>query len=86
MQITCYNHDMANLQVRNMPDALHERLRHYARENNCTMSAAVLAAVEQELARSEWKRRLAERPATYMAVEASTLLAEERSLRDAETE
>ena len=36
-----------------MPDALHERLRRYARENNCTMSAAVLAAVEQELARSE---------------------------------
>ena len=53
---------MTNLQVRNMPDDLHERLRRHARESNCTMSAAVLTAVERELARWEWRKRLAQRP------------------------
>ena len=46
-------HHMANLQVRNISDGLHDRLRHHARENNCTISAAVLTAVEREVARWE---------------------------------
>ena len=76
---------MANLQVRNIPDALHERLRRHARENNCTMSATVLTAVERELATWEWRKHLAQRPKTDLDIEAATLLAEERSLRDVET-
>ena len=76
---------MPNLQVRNIPDALHERLRRHARENNCTISAVVLTAVERELARREWQDHLAQRPKTELGVEVATLLAEERSLRDAET-
>lgn len=67
-----------------MPDDLHERLRRHARENHCTMSAAVLTAVERELARSEWQKHLAQRPKTYLGVDAATLLAEERALREAE--
>ena len=77
---------MANLQVRNISDDLHDRLRRHARENNCTISAAVLTAVEQELARWEWRKRLAQRPETDLGVEASALLVEERSLRDVEME
>ena len=77
---------MANLQVRNISDDLHDRLRRHARENNCTISAAVLAAVEQELARWEWRKRLAQRPETDLGVEAAVLLVEERSLRDVEME
>ena len=76
---------MANLQIKNIPDALHERLRRHARENNCTMSAAVLTAIERELARWEWRRHLAQRPETTLGVEAAALLMEERSLRDLET-
>ena len=75
---------MANLQVRNVPDDLHERLRRHARENNCTMSAAVLTAVEGELARWEWRKRLAQHPTTDLGVEAAALLQEERSRRDME--
>ena len=86
MQISCYIHDMANLQVRNMPDDLHERLRRHARDNNCTMSAAVLIAVERELERGEWRKRLAQRPRADLGLEAATLLAEERRLRNVETE
>ena len=77
---------MANLQVRNISDDLHDRLRRHARENNCTISAAVLTAVERELARWEWRKRLAQRPETDLGVEAAALLVEERSLRDVEME
>ena len=77
---------MANLQVRKISDDLHDRLRRHARENNCTISAAVLTAVERELARWEWRKRLAQRPETNLGVEAAALLVEERSLRDVEME
>ena len=75
---------MANLQVKNIPDALHERLRRHARENNRTMSAAVLTAIERELAIWEWRERLAQRPPTHLGIGAAALLAEERSLRNVE--
>ncbi|MDE0654593.1 MAG: toxin-antitoxin system HicB family antitoxin [bacterium] len=77
---------MANLQVKNIPETLHDRLRRHARANNCTISAAVLTAVERELARWEWRERLAQRPTTDLGIEAAALLAEERSLRAVEIE
>jgi len=81
----CNPIEMANLQVRNIPDELHERLRRHARENHCTLSASVLAALERELARWEWRKHLARRPKTSLGVPAVALLMEERSLRDPET-
>ncbi len=75
---------MANLQIKNMPDTLHERLRRHARENNCTMSAVALTAIERELERWEWRKRLARRPETDLGVEAATLLMEERARRERE--
>lgn len=75
---------MANLQVKNIPEELHERLRRHARENHCTLSASVLAALERELARWEWRKRLAQRPKTSLGVAAAELLLEERSHRDLE--
>ncbi len=72
---------MANLQVKNVPDTLHERLRCYARENRCTISAAVLTAVERELAMWEWREHIAQRPETDLGVDAATLIAEERTRR-----
>ncbi|MDE0579372.1 MAG: hypothetical protein F4124_13235 [Acidimicrobiia bacterium] len=77
---------MANLQVRNMPDVLHERLREHARERNCTMSAAVLDAIERELARWEWSKHLANRPTTDLGIDVASLIAEVRASRDAELE
>jgi plasmid stability protein len=70
---------MVNLQVRNVPEALHERLRRHARESNRSMSAVVLAAIERELTRWEWRERLAQRPDTDLGVEAATLLHAERA-------
>ena len=73
---------MANLQVKNIPDELHERLRRHARERNCTISAAVLTAVERELERWEWRARLAQRPRTELGVTAADLLQAERENRE----
>lgn len=73
---------MGNLHVKNIPDDLHERLRLHARENHCSMSAIVLAAIERELARRDWQKHLARRPKTNLDVEASALLMEERSIRN----
>ena len=77
---------MANLQVRNVPDALHERLRRHARARNCSMSAAAIAAIERELERWEWRERLASRPPVDLGADAATLLAAERALRESRSE
>ena len=84
MPWSCYHHDMPNLQVKNVPDSLHDRLRRFARETNRTLSAAVLAAVERELEAWEWRKRWARRPETDLGVDAATLIAEARALRDRE--
>lgn len=77
---------MASLQVKNVPDELHERLRRHARTRNCSISAAVLEAIERELARWEWNQRLADRPETDLGIDAAALLAEVRRQRDSELE
>ena len=75
---------MANLQVRDVPEKLHDRLRSLAREKNCTMSSVVLAAIEREVERLEFYQRLAQDPPTNLEVDAATLVREERDLRESE--
>ena len=77
---------MANLQVRNVPKALHDRLRRHARKANRSMSDIVLAAVERDLDMREWQERLAQDPPTDLGVPAAVLLHEERALYEAESE
>ena len=76
---------MAKLQVKNIPGELYERLRRHARENHCTLSASVLAALEREMSRWEWRKYLAQRPKTSLGAPAAALLMEDRSLRDPQT-
>ena len=76
---------MANLQVNDIPDDLHERLRRHALENNCTMSSVVLAALERELVRLDWQKRFAKHPKTDLGVDAATLIDEARAQRELET-
>jgi hypothetical protein len=73
---------MANLQVKKIPDTLHQRLRRYARVNRCTISEVVLIAVERELARREWQERLAQRPTTDLGGSAASMLDQEREQCD----
>ena len=50
------------------------------------MRAVALDAIERELARWEWQKRLTQRPETDIGVDAAALLEEERSRRDSEIE
>lgn len=75
-----------NLQVKNVPPELHERLRRHARAHNCSMGEVVLVAVERELARREWQERFAERPSADLGIAAASLLEKARRHRDEELE
>jgi hypothetical protein len=72
---------MANIQVKNIPERLHNRLRRYARQQECTLSEIVLEAIEREVARREWHKRFSTRPATRLGTSAAALLEEERRQR-----
>lgn len=75
---------MANLQVKNIPDSLHKRLRRYAKRRNTTLSDIVLKAIEKELTHGEWLERFSKRPATDLGASAASLLEEERMEREKE--
>jgi hypothetical protein len=75
---------VANLQIKNLPEALHTRLRRYARQQHRTLSDVALAALEREMNRLDWYERFARRPPTDLAVSAASLLDEERGQRPGE--
>jgi plasmid stability protein len=77
---------MANLQVKNVPESLHKRLRFHARKRNCTLSDFVLDALKRELARSAFHERLKKRPPVDLGVSAASLLEEERRQHEQELE
>lgn len=81
MLAACYRHAMANLQVKNLPDALHQRLRNYAQKHHRTISDIALAAIEREMARYDWHEKLSQRPATDLGDSAASLLEQEREQR-----
>lgn len=72
---------MANLQVKNVPESLHRRLKQQVRAQNRTLSEFVLAAVERELARSAFHHRMSRRPQTDLGASAASLLEEARRER-----
>jgi plasmid stability protein len=82
MPKACHIHAMATLQVKNVPEILHQRLRRYAQQHKCTLSDVVLRALERELARCEWHERLAQRSTTDLGVSAASLLEQERQQRE----
>tara|TARA_Y100000588_G_scaffold296198_1_gene316600 strand:+ start:310 stop:540 length:231 start_codon:yes stop_codon:yes gene_type:complete len=73
---------MSNIQVKNVPEGLHQRLRQYVQEHRRTISDFTLEALERELARNEWRERLAKRSQTDLGVSAASLLEQERQQRD----
>ena len=75
---------MANLQVKNLPDALHRRLRRYAKKHHRTISDVALEAIERGMTRYEWHEKLSQRPAADLGDSAASLLEQERQHRDRE--
>jgi len=75
---------MANLQVKNVPQALHRRIQAYAKRRNRTVRDVVLDAVTREIDREEFRVRLATRAPVDLGRPAARSLEEERQARERE--
>ncbi len=75
---------MASIQVKNIPQSLHNKLRRQARQQEITIGEIVLEAIEREVARREWHNRFTSRPTTRLRSSAAELLEQERRLRDSD--
>jgi hypothetical protein len=73
---------MANIQVKNVPEKLHNQLRRYAREQGRTLGERILQAIECEVSWREWQKRFSGRPSTQLRISAAQLLEEEGRHRD----
>lgn len=78
MPQACYVSRMANIQVKNVPEKVHNQLRRYAREKGCTLWEIVVEAIKREVSRREWRKGLSGRPSTQLRTSAAQLLEEER--------
>lgn len=83
---------MATLQLKSVPDQLHERLRERAAESRTSMRDYVLGLIEEDLERPsfrEWSDRLSARGPVGRALtgsEAAELIREGREERDKQIE
>jgi plasmid stability protein len=75
---------MANLQVKNVPEPLHRKIRAYAKRRGRTVRDVVLDAVTRELQREEFRARLAKREPVAPGRPVARTLEEVRAARDRE--
>jgi plasmid stability protein len=73
---------MANLQVKNVPEVLHEKIRAQARSHGRTVRDFVLQAVIKEIDREEFRTRLARRQSVDLGRPAARALEETRGERN----
>jgi hypothetical protein len=84
MPQACYWHAMANLQVKDVPEQLHRKIRACARRRGRTIREVVLEAVSRESAREEFRARLAKRAPVDLGRPAARSLEELRERRERE--
>lgn len=72
---------MANLQVKNVPEPLHRKIRAAARRRGRTVRDLVLEAVQREIAREDFRARLAKRRSVDLRQPAARTLEEVRDAR-----
>jgi plasmid stability protein len=77
---------MSNLQVKNVPEALHRRIRAHAKRRGRTVRDFVLQAVVREVEREEFRARLAKRTPVDLGRPAARSLEEVRREREQELE
>jgi plasmid stability protein len=73
---------MANLQVKNVPDSVHRKIRAFAERRGRTVRDFVLDAVLREIEREEFRVRLAKRSPVDLGRPAARTLEELRTERD----
>jgi plasmid stability protein len=76
---------MANLQVKNVPEGLHRKIRAYAKRRGRTVRDVVLDAVTRDIERDEFRSRLAQRAPVDLGRPAAQTLDEVRGERNRET-
>ena len=74
---------MATLHVKDIPDQVYERIRWLAKKRNSTIKATILEAVERQIREEEWDEYWRSLPKDDPDVDASELVYEARTLRDA---
>jgi plasmid stability protein len=72
---------MANLQVKNVPEDVHRRLRECARRRGKSLRELILDALGKELSHDEFERRLQSRSRVRLSRPAGEVLAEVRAER-----
>jgi antitoxin FitA len=72
---------MANLQVKNVPEALHRKIRAQAQRRGRTVRDFVLNAVIKEIEREEFRARLARRQSVDLGRPAARSVEETRAER-----
>jgi len=72
---------MGNLQVKNVPQALHRKIRAYAKRKSRTVRDVVLDAVAREIEREDFRARLAKRSPVELGRPAARTLEEAREER-----
>jgi plasmid stability protein len=73
---------MANLQVKNVPEALHRKIRNHAKQQGRTVRDLVLDAVRREIERAEFRARLAKREPVDLGRPAARAVEEVRAERE----
>jgi len=73
---------MPNLQVKNVPEALHRKIQVYAKRRHRTVRDVVLEAVTREIDRDEFRARLAKRAPVELGRSAARSLEEQRRERE----
>jgi hypothetical protein len=82
MPEACYLHEMANLQVKDVPEDIHRQLRECARRRGKSLRELVLEALGKELSYDEFERRLRRRSRVQLSGPAGGVLAEVRAERE----
>jgi plasmid stability protein len=72
---------VANLQVKNVPEALHRKIRAAARRRGQTVRDLVLQAVRRDMEREEFRARLAQRTPVELGEPVARALAAVRAER-----
>lgn len=73
---------VANLQVKDVPEPLHRKIRAYAKRRGRTVRDVVLDAVTREIEREEFQARLAKREPVDLGRPAARALEEVRKERE----
>jgi len=80
--MACYEHAMANLQVKNVPADVHRRLLRWAKRQRRPVRDLVLEAVRRELMHQEFLEVLGGRDPVDLGTPAARLIEEVRAERE----